>query len=191
MEGRAADHGTEGGPGNAQREPAPIDALADPDRPAPRKPLVYNTPARMLIDHLAHGDEIDDFIEGFPEVRREDAEDVLRLLRDHLGALARPIDGGTAEEAMAKGDGARGGAAGPLSRSPDVMHGQTVFAGTRVPAWIMLDYLGSGETLDTFLAHYPTVRRERALDAVRAAWAAPGTVPPLAGADRRGPREEG
>lgn len=45
---------------------------------------------------------------------------------------------------------------------PDVMWGTPVFAGTRVPAATLTDYLSAGETLDAFLADYPEVSRKQA-----------------------------
>ncbi len=51
----------------------------------------------------------------------------------------------------------------PIERRPDVMGGTPVFAGTRVPAQTLLDYLESGETLDAFLADFPSVTREQAV----------------------------
>ncbi|MBI3958956.1 MAG: DUF433 domain-containing protein [Chloroflexi bacterium] len=36
-------------------------------------------PAESLIDHLKAGDSIEDFLEGFPTVRREQAEAFLEL----------------------------------------------------------------------------------------------------------------
>lgn len=73
-----------------------------------------------------------------------------------------------------------------LARDPGVLGGQAVFPGTRIPAWIMLDYLGTGATLDTFLEQYPSLTRDqtlRALDTVRAEWSRPHPVPPLAGTE--------
>ncbi len=46
--------------------------------------------------------------------------------------------------------------------SPDIMHGAPCFAGTRVPVQTFLDYLAEGDTLDAFLADFPTVKREQA-----------------------------
>ena len=43
--------------------------------------------------------------------------------------------------------------------------GTPVFAGTRVPVQTFFEYVEGGETLDTFLAHFPDVSREHA-DAV-------------------------
>jgi uncharacterized protein (DUF433 family) len=45
--------------------------------------------------------------------------------------------------------------------SPDVLSGAPVFAGTRVPIQALIDYLEGGETIDDFLAGFPTVRREQ------------------------------
>lgn len=49
-----------------------------------------------------------------------------------------------------------------ISRDPNVVSGALVFAGTRVPVQILIDYLKAGETLDRFLDGFPTVRREQA-----------------------------
>ncbi|HSS75993.1 MAG TPA: DUF433 domain-containing protein [Thermoanaerobaculia bacterium] len=48
-----------------------------------------------------------------------------------------------------------------ITRSPDVMGGTPVFAGTRVPVQTLIDYLEGGETLDDFLEGFPTVSREQ------------------------------
>ena len=50
-----------------------------------------------------------------------------------------------------------------VERSPDVMAGLPVFRGTRVPARALLDYLAAGDSLDTFLDDFPSVRREQAI----------------------------
>ena len=49
-----------------------------------------------------------------------------------------------------------------ISRSPDIMSGAPVFAGTRVPVQSLLDYLAAGQPLDEFLEDFPTVSREQA-----------------------------
>ena len=51
-----------------------------------------------------------------------------------------------------------------ISRSPDIMSGTPVFAGTRVPVQTIIDYLAGGHPLDEFLDDFPTVRREQALE---------------------------
>ena len=48
-----------------------------------------------------------------------------------------------------------------VSRHPDVVSGALVFAGTRVPVQVLIDYLKSGETVDRFLDGFPTVSREQ------------------------------
>ena len=50
-----------------------------------------------------------------------------------------------------------------ISRSPDVMSGAAVFAGTRVPVQSLLDYLAGGHPLEEFLDDFPTVSREQTL----------------------------
>ncbi|MBC8029316.1 MAG: DUF433 domain-containing protein [Pyrinomonadaceae bacterium] len=51
-----------------------------------------------------------------------------------------------------------------ISRSPHIMSGAAVFAGTRVPVQTVIDYLAGGHPLDEFLDDFPTVRREQALE---------------------------
>jgi Uncharacterized conserved protein len=49
-----------------------------------------------------------------------------------------------------------------ISRDPEVVSGALVFAGTRVPVEILVDYLKAGDSLDRFLEGFPTVSREQA-----------------------------
>ena len=56
-----------------------------------------------------------------------------------------------------------------VTRSPDRAWGATVFAGTRVPVDTLFDYLEAGETLDEFLAQFPTVTREQSVAVLEAA----------------------
>lgn len=46
---------------------------------------------------------------------------------------------------------------------PEIMSGTPCFAGTRVPARTLIDYLEGGDSLDDFLADFPTVSREQAI----------------------------
>jgi uncharacterized protein (DUF433 family) len=50
-----------------------------------------------------------------------------------------------------------------VSRSPEVMGGTPVFNGTRVPVQTLLDYLEAGDTIDEFLAGFPSVTREQVI----------------------------
>lgn len=46
---------------------------------------------------------------------------------------------------------------------PEIMHGEPVFKGTRVPIKILFDHLAAGDPLDVFLEDFPYVSREQAL----------------------------
>jgi uncharacterized protein (DUF433 family) len=48
-----------------------------------------------------------------------------------------------------------------VTSSPDILSGTPVFAGTRVPVQALIDSLEGGETIDDFLAGFPTVKREQ------------------------------
>ena len=48
-----------------------------------------------------------------------------------------------------------------VTSSPEILSGTPVFAGTRVPVQALIDYLEGGETIDDFLAGFPTVKREQ------------------------------
>jgi uncharacterized protein (DUF433 family) len=50
-----------------------------------------------------------------------------------------------------------------VSVDPQVQGGVPVFSGTRVPVKNLFDYLESGDTLDEFLADFPSVAREVAV----------------------------
>jgi len=58
--------------------------------------------------------------------------------------------------------------------SPDVLSGTPVFAGTRVPVRALIDYLQGGETIDDFLAGFPTVKREQVVAFLEEAMSASG-----------------
>jgi uncharacterized protein (DUF433 family) len=49
---------------------------------------------------------------------------------------------------------------------PDILGGNPVFVGTRVPFQSLVDYIAAGHTLDQFLDHFPAVSREQALAAL-------------------------
>ena len=49
-----------------------------------------------------------------------------------------------------------------VSRDPEIMSGELVFAGTRVEVKTLIDYLKFGHSLDDFLEGFPTVSREQA-----------------------------
>ncbi len=45
--------------------------------------------------------------------------------------------------------------------NPKILGGTPVFAGTRVPAESLFDYLKRGRSIDYFLEQFPTVRRQQ------------------------------
>ena len=45
----------------------------------------------------------------------------------------------------------------------EILCGQTVFKGTRVPVESLFDHLEAGITLDAFLEDFPTVTKEQAI----------------------------
>jgi uncharacterized protein (DUF433 family) len=45
----------------------------------------------------------------------------------------------------------------------DILSGQPVFVGTRVPVRILFEYLEAGDSLDVFLDDFPSVNREQAI----------------------------
>ena len=47
--------------------------------------------------------------------------------------------------------------------SKDILGGVPVFTGTRVPIQNMIDYLEAGDSIDTFLEDFPTVKKEQAI----------------------------
>ena len=56
-----------------------------------------------------------------------------------------------------------------IHSDPDILGGTPVFVGTRVPMKTLLDYLEAGDSLDAFLDHFPSVRREQAIAALEMA----------------------
>jgi len=50
---------------------------------------------------------------------------------------------------------------------PEIMSGEPVFTGTRVPVRNLIDYLSAGHTLDDFLQGFPGVKRKQAVAFLR------------------------
>ena len=49
-----------------------------------------------------------------------------------------------------------------VHRDPKILGGTPVFVGTRVPVQVLFDCLEAGDSLERFLAQFPTVSREQA-----------------------------
>jgi uncharacterized protein (DUF433 family) len=56
-----------------------------------------------------------------------------------------------------------------ITADPEILGGEPVFRGTRVPFKVLTDYLTGGDTLDQFLEEYPSVSRELAIAAIEEA----------------------
>jgi len=54
-------------------------------------------------------------------------------------------------------------------KDANILGGEPVFRGTRVPFKVLTDYLEGGDTLDQFLEEYPSVSRELAIAAIEEA----------------------
>ncbi len=51
----------------------------------------------------------------------------------------------------------------PIDRNPVILGGTPVFARTRVPVRILMEYLEAGDRLDDFLQDFPSVSRDQAV----------------------------
>lgn len=58
---------------------------------------------------------------------------------------------------------------GVIIKDSNILGGEPVFRGTRVPFKVLMDYLEGGDTLDQFLEEYPSVSRELAIAAIEEA----------------------
>lgn len=56
-----------------------------------------------------------------------------------------------------------------IIKNENILGGEPVFRGTRVPFKVLIDYLEGGDTLDQFLEQYPGVSRELAIAALEEA----------------------
>jgi len=55
----------------------------------------------------------------------------------------------------------------PVHSDPEILGGTLVFRGTRVMAQSLLEYIDGGDSLDEFLAQFPSVKREDAEEFLR------------------------
>lgn len=56
-----------------------------------------------------------------------------------------------------------------INIDPEILSGTPVFTGTRIPIYILFDYIEGGETLSAFLENYPSVSKEHALEVLKLA----------------------
>lgn len=52
----------------------------------------------------------------------------------------------------------------PVQSDPNILGGTLVFRKTRVMAQTLLEYIDSGQTLETFLEHFPSVDKSDAVE---------------------------
>ncbi len=50
-----------------------------------------------------------------------------------------------------------------IVKDPQILGGEPVFRGTRVPFQALIDYLEGGQSMDEFLSDFPTVSRDAAI----------------------------
>ena len=55
------------------------------------------------------------------------------------------------------------GAKSGFHSDPEILGGEPVFMGTRVPVTTLVDYLKAGETIDDFLEGFPSVTRAQVI----------------------------
>ena len=58
---------------------------------------------------------------------------------------------------------------GLIVSDPEILSGTPVFSGTRVRVRNLIDYLEAGNSLDSFLADFPSVERAQAVDVLELA----------------------
>jgi uncharacterized protein (DUF433 family) len=50
-----------------------------------------------------------------------------------------------------------------ITACPEILGGTPVFAGTRVPVETFVEYIKAGESIDSFLEGFPSVKKEQLL----------------------------
>jgi uncharacterized protein (DUF433 family) len=51
-----------------------------------------------------------------------------------------------------------------VSQNPEIMAGELVFSGTRVPVKSLFDHLEAGDSIEDFLEGFPSVSREQVIE---------------------------
>ncbi|WP_297452538.1 DUF433 domain-containing protein [Persephonella sp.] len=54
-----------------------------------------------------------------------------------------------------------------IERNPNIFGEKPVFKGTRIPVYLILDFLSASETIDNILENYPQLSKEAILKAIR------------------------
>ena len=56
-----------------------------------------------------------------------------------------------------------------VSQDPEILGGEPVFRGTRVPVKSLFDHLEAGDSIEEFLVGFPSVKREQVIALLEAA----------------------
>jgi uncharacterized protein (DUF433 family) len=54
----------------------------------------------------------------------------------------------------------------PVTISPNIQSGESVFENTRVPVKNLFDYLKAGHSLNEFLDDFPSVKKEQVIEVI-------------------------
>lgn len=56
-----------------------------------------------------------------------------------------------------------------INIDPETLSGTPVFSATRIPIYVLFNYIEGGEPLSAFLENYPSVSKEHALEVLKIA----------------------
>ena len=101
-----------------------------------------DVPVQYLFAYLDTGYNLYTFLKYFPSVGMEQAVKAL--------------------DAKVKANGI-------IHSDREIVSGTPIFEGTRVPIYILFEFLAAGENLDEFLEGFPSVSREQAIEALNLA----------------------
>ncbi len=102
-------------------------------------------PVQVLMDHVDARKPLDDFLRDFPDVS---LDHVIAVLDE--APPPPPVDPDFVPDPL-------------IMICPEMLSGQPVFNGTRVPIQALFDYIEGGDPLDEFLDGFPDVSRAHAI----------------------------
>ncbi len=101
-----------------------------------------DVPVQYLFAYLDEGYNLYTFLKYFPSISHEQAVKVL--------------------DAKVKANGV-------IHSNREIVSGTPIFKGTRVPIYILFEFLARGENIEEFVDCFPTVSREQAIEALKLA----------------------
>ncbi len=54
-----------------------------------------------------------------------------------------------------------------IERNPNILGGKPVFKGTRIPVYLILDFISAGESIESILENYPQLSKDAVLEAIK------------------------